>query len=346
MSTLELVLRIAASAQLALVLLLLATRREDHKVYGYTSLLLLGIAGYLLAPLVLFHWHWGIFAVPIILLATLVPVFFWYFACAVFLDRFEPPGWIHALAVATALLGMLAFCSTNRPDFPCAINGSNWPDWISQLSKLAWVITAFAVILRGAKVDLVESRRRFRLLVVALGGIYILGVLLVEPFITDTTLVVIEQFHISAIFIAISALACHLLAVDPRNVFAQIASRPPAPGGDSTPLAGELLALMEKERAYARDGLTVDSLAAMLRTQPHVLRRVINGDLGHRNFSTFVNGYRVQEVAKRLGQDQYRDTPLLTLALDSGFRSLAPFNRYFKEYFGVTPSQYRKQHKA
>jgi hypothetical protein len=79
---LELVLRIAASAQLALVLALLAARREDNKVYGYTSLLLLGIAGYLLALLVLFHWHWGMFAVPIILLATLIPVFFWYFACA------------------------------------------------------------------------------------------------------------------------------------------------------------------------------------------------------------------------------------------------------------------------
>ena len=32
---------------------------------------------------------------------------------------------------------------------------------------------------------------------------------------------------------------------------------------------------------------------------------------------------------------------LLTLALDAGFRSLAPFNRSFKDHFGITPSEYR-----
>jgi AraC-like DNA-binding protein len=343
MSTLELVLRIAATAQLALVLPLLAARSGHNRVYAYTSLLLLGIGGYLLAPLALFHWHWGAFSVLVILLATMVPVFFWYFACEVFMDRFEPPRWAHSLAVVTGLLGLLAFCSVTRPGFPCGIIDSNWPEWISQLSKLAWVIAAFAVILRGARADLVESRRRFRLLAVALGGTYILGVLLVEPFITEPAMPVIEQFNISGIFIATSALAYHLLAVDPRNVFARMTSRPPAPTQNSSPLASELLALMEKERAYATDGLTVNSLAAMLRTQPHVLRKVINGELGHRNFSTFVNGYRVQEVAERLGRDHYRDTPLLTLALDAGFRSLAPFNRSFKEHFGITPSEYRAQ---
>jgi len=46
-------------------------------------------------------------------------------------------------------------------------------------------------------------------------------------------------------------------------------------------------------------------------------------------------------VAYRLEQAEYRNTPLLTLALDAGFRSLAPFNRSFKDHFGTTPSEYR-----
>ena len=34
--------------------------------------------------------------------------------------------------------------------------------------------------------------------------------------------------------------------------------------------------------------------------------------------------------------------PILTIALDSGFQSLGPFNRAFKAETGMTPSAYRR----
>ena len=34
--------------------------------------------------------------------------------------------------------------------------------------------------------------------------------------------------------------------------------------------------------------------------------------------------------------------PVLTIALDSGFQSLGPFNRAFKADTGMTPTEYRK----
>jgi AraC-like DNA-binding protein len=34
--------------------------------------------------------------------------------------------------------------------------------------------------------------------------------------------------------------------------------------------------------------------------------------------------------------------PILTIALDTGFGSIGPFNRAFKAHTGLTPSEYRR----
>jgi AraC-like DNA-binding protein len=90
------------------------------------------------------------------------------------------------------------------------------------------------------------------------------------------------------------------------------------------------------ERLYAREGLTIVQLADLLGTQEHVLRRVINQGLGFRNFNDFLHTHRLKEAAERLGDPQLRRIPVLTIALEVGYGSVGPFNRAFKERFGVT----------
>jgi AraC-like DNA-binding protein len=97
------------------------------------------------------------------------------------------------------------------------------------------------------------------------------------------------------------------------------------------------------ERLYAREALTITELANLLGTQEHVLRRVINQGLGFRNFSDFLHTHRLKEAAERLGDPQLRRIPVLTIALEAGYGSIGPFNRTFKERFGVTPTEYRRQ---
>jgi AraC-like DNA-binding protein len=75
-----------------------------------------------------------------------------------------------------------------------------------------------------------------------------------------------------------------------------------------------------------------------------VLRRVINQGLGFRNFNDFLHTHRLKEAAGRLGDPQLRRIPVLTIALEAGYGSIGPFNRAFKERFGMTPSEYRRQH--
>jgi AraC-like DNA-binding protein len=84
------------------------------------------------------------------------------------------------------------------------------------------------------------------------------------------------------------------------------------------------------------------SLAQKLDIPQYRLRHLINHQLGHRNFSAFVNGYRLAEAEAALSDPAQADVPILTIALDAGFGSIGPFNRAFKAQTGVTPTEYRR----
>ena len=118
----------------------------------------------------------------------------------------------------------------------------------------------------------------------------------------------------------------------------------PAPQPDDTDQRAltALAHIMTSERAYRQDGLTIATLAHQLGMPEYKLRRLINQGLGHRNFNSFVNSYRIAEVKAALADPQQAEVPVLTLALDAGFSSLGPFNRAFKAETGVTPTEYRR----
>lgn len=106
--------------------------------------------------------------------------------------------------------------------------------------------------------------------------------------------------------------------------------------------ADDVLAAVRERRLYRRTGLTIGQLASELQLPEHRLREAINQTLGFRNFNAFLNRLRLEEVAGRLADAQQAQVAITTLALDAGYASLGPFNRAFRDAFGVTPSQYRR----
>ena len=99
---------------------------------------------------------------------------------------------------------------------------------------------------------------------------------------------------------------------------------------------------LHPEQLYAQDGVTITALAEVLGTQEHVLRRVINRGLGFRNFNDFLHTHRLREASTRLRDPAARRIPVLTIALEAGYGSIGPFNRAFRERFGMTPTEYRR----
>lgn len=342
MSEVELVIRVISFTELALLSLILFIHSANNRVYFQAGLLFLGICAYLIAPLIVRQWQWGAASSPVILLAVLVPTLFWYFACAVFIDKFVPRPRVKLLALATVLLGLGAFCNGTDSSHSCRIETTFIPIWVSQVTKLLWLAAAFFVVLKDWQADLVESRRRLRQLLVIGGGVYIAVILIVELFIPDPVPAALELLNTSLLLAVATALCLHMLNIKGANILNRMVEPAPPISQNTSTLATQVVALMENDRAFATDELTISSLADRLRTQSHKLRQVINGELGYRNFNTFINLYRIKEVAHRLEQEEYSSTPLLTLALDAGFRSLAPFNRSFKDQYGVTPSEYRQ----
>jgi AraC-like DNA-binding protein len=144
--------------------------------------------------------------------------------------------------------------------------------------------------------------------------------------------------------VAVLAAAAGFTLLRPRTTN-WLSPAPRASGGldaaDSKLLA-KLQHALETDRVYHDEGLTIGRLAEQLGTGERDLRRVINHGLGFRNFNDFLHAYRIREVCDRLRQADEARRPVLSLALEAGYRSIGPFNRAFKARTGMTPTSFRR----
>ena len=104
-------------------------------------------------------------------------------------------------------------------------------------------------------------------------------------------------------------------------------------------LLDALMRLMSDERIYRHEGITIGTLATKLAVPEYRLRRLINQQLGYRNFNVFLNNHRIAEAKAALADPSQAEVPVITIAMDAGFQSLGPFNRAFKATTGVTPTE-------
>jgi AraC-like DNA-binding protein len=98
--------------------------------------------------------------------------------------------------------------------------------------------------------------------------------------------------------------------------------------------------LLEIEKIYRDEKLSLLSLADRLKITPHQLSWVINQKI-NKSFPSLVNFCRVEEVKKKLSQSNQNETTILQVAFEAGFSTKTSFNRAFKKITGLTPSQYR-----
>jgi AraC-like DNA-binding protein len=266
-------------------------------------------------------------------------VVFGTFSAALFDDGFRLRWWHPALWLVLVVAG-LAACAWQTPLLGLVLT----------LSSIVFAALAIGQALFSWRIDLIERRRRLRLFVVVASSLYIAvnaaaqlaGVPRSAP--AEGSL----AGSIGLLVIA-GAIALSLLRVGEQSLFPALAEAPqPVPMADAPteePDQGQLAALarlMTAERAYRQDGLTIGTLARQLGLAEYRLRRLINQGLGHRNFNSFVNSYRIAEAKAALSDPHQAAVPVLTIALDAGFSSLGPFNRAFKAETGMTPTDYRR----
>ena len=103
-----------------------------------------------------------------------------------------------------------------------------------------------------------------------------------------------------------------------------------------------LLNLVEEEKPYLNEKLTVSDLAESLSISRHHLTQIINEKL-NKNFYTFVNEYRIEEVKQMLFDEKKKHYTILAVAYECGFNSKSTFNTLFKRYTGQTPSEFKNK---
>jgi len=343
MSTIEAGVRGGAIAVLLLLALFGWRDARQDVAARYGVLFMLCGAAYLIesAPEVVFVQPGWV--IPLRLLSIAAPAVFQLWASATFDDSFRP-SWVAWLPTA-AMLALAGW----------AMEAHLWFPWrVVQSAALLLVAVGVWQVLGGREGDLIEGRRRFRL-VLAIGAGLSIAAFTVLAAVTSPQIRAYGSIASTGIVLALAVVSATLrLGVRPQP---ELASRPAGTAAAPLdPLAGAAVALdreeralldrlqhlMGEERIYREEGLGIAALAGRLGLPEYRLRRLINQRLGHRNFTSFVNGYRLAETIAALSDASQAQVPILTIALDAGFQSLGPFNRAFKAQTGVTPSDFRR----
>lgn len=348
MSPLEVILRTVGLVLLGVVAgLMLRARRKDHTA-RLGAALAVSAAAFMLTSMPDASHLLGALVYPAAAVCSTHPVWFWLFCVALFSDGFRMTTRHWAAAGAMAVLG-LAYQILSEP------NGSGTTAPVATLgyafgaASLAFACLAPLGVFVSGRADLDERRRRMRDWFVPLTSLYLAIVVLTQAialFRGERTPAPLVTLNL--LFVNLAALLALLTFVRMRVVNWLDLSEA-LPPGSRPALSRVEQSVLERlrrrlvpERLYARDDLTVARLAELLGTQEHVLRHVINRGLGFRNFNDFLHSHRLREAAARLRDPSARRIPVLTIALEAGYGSVGPFNRAFRERFGVTPTQYRR----
>jgi AraC-like DNA-binding protein len=331
---LDVVVRVAGATVLLFLAALLAREPKTRRLAAYFAPMALCLAGFLAGntpePSLRLGGPLGHLAA---LIAGYAAAFMWWFCLASFDETFRPRGGVLAAGVA-----WIVIASADRGLFGPALEGKGL-SWLlialglSMIGYLAWRLV------RDRAGDLVEASRRDRVLVVAL----LTGQLLAD-FLVD--LVMGLDWGPAAFTIAQNAallafaawLALRLLPVSAPK--AAPVALPPAKN-DEARLAERLRVLIEVERVHLEPALTFADFARRLGAPEKTVRALINHRLGHDHFRAFLNTHRVAEARRRLADPAHAGDKLIAIALDSGFASLASFNRAFQTLEGRPPGAFR-----
>ena len=265
-------------------------------------------------------------------IAGIVPVLVYWAILELFLDDLSFDLWQIIIAIIIVVAAWLTLAGLPLG----AVRG---------IGVLALFAHGLWVVLSGSAGDLVEARRSFR-------PWFLIWVIVVGAVTTTLEVSQVDRhlpawvFVIQAGLFWITAVAFVLWLVQPRGSVWLAASEKPDVGSSISPVQRALIGRVEAAMAdgiWRTEGLTVAQLAAELSTQEHRLRAAINQGLGYRNFTTFINGYRVAEAKRLLVDPDLAERTILSIAYDVGFASVGPFNRSFRMQAGMSPTEFRQK---
>lgn len=109
---------------------------------------------------------------------------------------------------------------------------------------------------------------------------------------------------------------------------------------EANQLVKKLNNFMVSEKPFLNPNLTLQQLASDIGISTHYLSQIINEKF-NLNFFDYINQFRVEEFKVKIGDPKFENYSFLGIAFDCGFNSKSAFNRIFKKFTNLTPSQYK-----
>ena len=339
----ELIFRVFGITLFALLSLFLLRAKSHELKIQAGAWLAASVGAFLLTSMPGAAEFLGAFVYLLTALCSTHAVWFWLFCMALFSDGATLRRGHVVCLVSMALAGVLYQSAYDGGEASANARA------LGLVFSAAWLAFAclapFSVFL-GASADLDPRRRRIRRWFVPGVSLYLAIVVVTQCVMlfrghsTPTPLILLNLVVLDAA--AVLAVSTFLRV----RVHNWLEMTDGAPAIVLTRLEQHVLDNLTRrfatERLYAREALTITELASLLGTQEHLLRRVINQGLGFKNFNDFLHHHRLKEAAGRLRDPAAQRIPVLTIALEAGYGSVGPFNRAFKERFGLTPTEFRR----
>lgn len=103
--------------------------------------------------------------------------------------------------------------------------------------------------------------------------------------------------------------------------------------------------LMSDEKPFLQSNLTAEQFASLLGHSSREVSAVLNQHF-EKNFFEFINSHRVNYAKQLLLDPSHSNTSITEILYLAGFNSKSAFQRFFKRLTGISPSEYRQQHKT
>lgn len=339
LATIDIILRAAAAAISLFAAVQFARLRPPRFLSISGILFVISAAAYALVSTPTLAGLFGPMREVPVVLAVLLPAFFWWFVLGLFHDDFHMR-WVHWIPPTL----FLVFYGLRQ----------KWGAGIQEFAMLAHealllllLVHVVMLALVEFRNDLVDARRRFRIalaLLIPLAGVVIAAAETWEVF-SGPVPAWLVPLH-ALMLLALSSLFV-LWLTGPKPELLGPPTEAPKPRAEFLSPA-DLIELDQLKAAIAdgiclQPGLSLTALAATVGVPEHRLRRLIGKGLGYRNFAAFVNDHRVEEAMRRLADPKRAREQVATIAFDLGYASLAPFNRAFRQIVGATPTEFRAQ---
>jgi len=337
-------LALAQMIMCSLILLPLWQKNQSIRLY---ILLMVSGSGYILGEIFNAQADYSFIWWVAFISGNALPGAFWLVSLSVFSDHVVLKRWQYAVASLTLLVPLLSKIAQLVFSFELVNYEAFYglTKYGAMLLELILISHALIISAQQWRDDLVQERRYIRGGVITVSALYIFLVIIFEQllklqwpglYLLQSVMAALLIISINFFLFRLRQSSLFVTVTDKVKPIAQIKT-------PSKELARIIMAMVE-EKLYQTDGITISSFAKHLSIHEYKLRQLINGELNYRNFNDFLNFYRIKEVSEKLIEADYIQTPVLTLALESGFRSLSSFNKVFKETHQITPTQYRKKY--